>query len=216
MNRNLDLLIPRQIIQAHSLSNFAIASYCGLQILKALPCRQYISVKNIYTLLSGGIDTTRGNLKKLREGLNELQSHEIISFEEEYKEGVIIDFSKDLKFKPLYFCKVSLHEVQAIFSIESSNSFYLLRYFLVLIGSINNATKVGALSMESLATTAGISPRVVSTYNHALENHGLLYVNHAPRTEGARITKYGNVYGRPEHKKEIDAYAAKIRKSFSE
>ena len=215
--KNIIIMIPKQVVQTRALSNYAIAAYCAVNVMQAIPCKQLITSRNIYYLLSGSLAATNGTLKKIRSGLQELQDHKLFAFDGEYKDGVAIDFSSREKYKQSSnFILVSLEEINNIFKIDNANPFYMLRYFLVAVGSINYDTKEGHISQQRLAEMAGISPRVLHNYNNILENNNLLYINHPVKLNNTQTKRYGNVYGRPEHKKEIDAYAAKIRKSFSE
>ena len=167
--KNIIIMIPKQVVQTRALSNYAIAAYCAVNVMQAIPCKQLITSRNIYYLLSGSLAATNGTLKKIRSGLQELQDHKLFAFDGEYKDGVAIDFSSREKYKQSSnFILVSLEEINSIFKIDNANPFYMLRYFLVAVGSINYDTKEGHISQQRLAEMAGISPRVLHNYNHIL------------------------------------------------
>ena len=150
---------------------------------------QCITQNQIEFYLTGQLSGRRRISDYIRCGLNELIDNGIIIKENEIQKHYILDCSKLwIDTKKTKFTPITFSEVQKIFQIENVNNFLLLRYFILLMGTIsssitvylhngeNKIRVVGNVSIEYLSNLSGISIRSIIEYNKLLEKTGLLYV----------------------------------------
>ena len=224
-NNEISLFIPETLIADKGLSNYAIAVYCVLHTL-CIPTQLYlqcITQNQIEFYLTGQLSGRRRISDYIRCGLNELIDNGIIIKKNEIQKHYILDCSKLwIDTKKTKFTPITFSEVQKIFQIENVNNFLLLRYFILLMGTIsssitvylhngeNKIRVVGNVSIEYLSNLSGISIRSIIEYNKLLEKTGLLYVYRQRDfilDEEKGVKSLPNIYGRVSDIEYINRYA---------
>lgn len=95
-----------------------------------------------------------------------------------------------------HFVVVESWEMQKIFT-ESNKPFNVFRFFVYLMGTINNQTKEWHMSQDDMAVSWGASKRTINDYLGQLENMKLIYVyRHRKRRADGTYHKINNSYGR--------------------
>lgn len=166
----------------------------------------------------------------IKRGLNELIENNVISKLDEIQKHYILDCSNlwiDTNFTN--YTVLSFSEVQRIFQAENINNFLLLRYFILLVGTISSKITVylesgeyknrvvGNFTIDYLAELSGISERSIIEYNKILEELGLLYVFRQQDfviDKENHIKHLSNIYGRPCDIEYIRAFAANQQKYY--
>ena len=93
--------------------------------------------------LTGQISGRRRINDYIRCGLNELIDNNIIIKEKEIQKHYILDCSKLwIDTRNTKFTTITFSEVRKIFQIENVNNFLLLRYFILLMGTISSSITV--------------------------------------------------------------------------
>lgn len=120
------------------------------------------------------------------------------------------------------FTTITFQEVYKIFQIQNINNFLLLRYFIILMGTISSKITVhlshgdsknrvvGNVSIEYLSKLSGISERTIIEYNKLLETNNLLYIYRQKDfilDEETGIKSLSNIYGRVYDMEYINRYA---------
>ena len=216
-----------------ALSNYAIADYCVLQAL-SIPTQmplQCITHQQIVFYLTGDTSQRRRINDYIKCGINELIDNHIVKKEKEFQKHLVLDCSNLwIDTKRDKFTIITFDEVQNIFKVENVNNFLLLKYFILLMGTISNKITVyldngnfknrvvGSFTIEYLAKLSGISDRTVIEYNKILESIGLLYVYRQEDfviDKENNIKRLNNIYGRPCDKEYIDTYALNQQKHLN-
>ncbi len=159
----------------------------------------------------------------IRCGLNELIDNGIIIKEKETQKHYILDCSKLwIDTNKVKFTSITFTEVRKIFQIENVNNFLLLRYFILLMGTISSSITVflhngenknrvvGNVSIDYLSKLSGISERTIIEYNKLLENNDLLYVYRQKDfilDNKNGVKSLSNIYGRVCDVEYINRYA---------
>lgn len=227
------LFIPESVMKNKALSNYAIADYCVLQTL-SIPTQmplQCITYQQILFYLTGDTSQRRRINDCIKCGINELIDNHIVKKEKEFQKHLVLDCSNLwIDTKRDKFTIITFDEVQNIFEVENVNNFLLLKYFILLMGTIsskitvylNNSNfknrVVGSFTIEYLAELSGISDRTVIEYNKILESIGLLYVYRQEDfviDKENNIKRLNNIYGRLRDKEYINTYAFNQKKHFN-
>ena len=166
----------------------------------------------------------------IKRGVNELIENNVISKLDEIQKHYILDCSNlwiDTNFTN--YTVLSFSEVQRIFQAENINNFLLLRYFILLVGTISSKITVylesgeyknrvvGNFTIDYLAELSGISERSIIEYNKILEELGLLYVFRQQDfviDKENHIKHLSNIYGRPCDVEYIRAFATNQQKYY--
>lgn len=127
-----------------------------------------------------------------------------------------------------YFTIITYEELLKIFQQKNTNTLLLLKYFIFLMGTISSTIDVyidaiqhkcrvvGNLTIDYISKLSGISYRSIIEYNKILEDIGLLYIyrydDFLINKDNGEIKRMANVYGRPEDKEYIDAFAVNRQK----
>lgn len=222
---DISLFIPEFIINDKGLSNYSIAVYCVLHSL-CVPTQlfhQCVTQQQIEFYLTGNISGRRRLTDYLRCGLNELIDNNIIVKEKETQKHYILDCSNMwIDTTTVKFTTITFQEVYKIFQIQNINNFLLLRYFIILMGTISSKITVhlshgdsknrvvGNVSIEYLSKLSGVSERTIIEYNKLLETNNLLYVYRQKDfilDEETGIKSLSNIYGRVCDMEYINRYA---------
>lgn len=167
--------------------------------------------------------------KKIRKGIDNLQELKLVTIVNQGKgKKIELDLGNlffqsvqsSEKFSP--FILINQREIRSIMNSGTKFRERLLRYFVVLIGTINNGVislpnnfyqkNVGNMSVTYLAKMAGISKSVALDYNKILEDLGLVYICRSKEAivgNSGQIEKsFTNCYGRPENRETIKEFQA--------
>lgn len=229
-NNDISLFIPETLIENKTLSNYSIAVYCVLHAL-SIPAHmpvQCVTQQQLEFYLTGQVSKRRRISDYIRCGLQELIDNGIIEKENEIQKHYILDCSKLwINVKKDKFTTITFNEVKKIFQIDNTNNFLLLRYFVLLIGTIsskitvflpNGESKnrvVGNVTIDYLSKLSGISERTIIEYNKALEEAGLLYIYRHEDfivDDSNNIKRMSNIYGRLTNSTYIDKFAVDQKK----
>lgn len=229
-NDEVSSFIPDSIVKNKTFSNYSIAVFCVLQTLSVSLhlYKQCITRNQIEFYLTGQVSKRRRISDYIRCGLQELIDNEIIKKENEIQKHYILDCSKLwIDVKKDKFTTITFGEVKKIFQIDNTNNFLLLRYFVLLMGTIsskitvflpngeNKNRVVGNVTIDYLSKLSGISERTIIEYNRVLENAGLLYIyRHGDFIidDGNNIKRMSNIYGRPTDSTYIDKFGVDQKK----
>ncbi len=227
LSNDISVFIPETIIKNKNLSNYSIAVYCVLHSL-CIPTQlfhQCVTQQQIEFYLTGDISGRRRLTDYIRCGLNELIDNNIITKEKEIQKHYILDCSNMwIDTTTVKFTTITFQEVYKIFQIPNINNFLLLRYFIILMGTISSKITVylshgdsknrvvGNVSIEYLSNLSGVSERTIIEYNKLLEENKLLYVYRQKDfilDEEIGIKSLSNIYGRVCDMEYINRYALK-------
>lgn len=209
------LLIPKSISDSNEYSNYAVTVYCLLQTLSVpnqLPI-QCITCDQLVFYLTGDIPKRRNRISDyIKCGLRELLDNNIVQKIEEFSKHYILDCNNLwINSAQGNFTKIYFNEVQKIFSVKNVNQFSLLRYFILLVGTLSGKITVylpngeykncvvGNFTIQYLSQLSGIGERTIIEYNKLLEENSLIYIhrqNDFVFEEDNGIRQLPNVYGR--------------------
>jgi hypothetical protein len=220
------VLLDKKIVTSSILSQYAVAAYCGLSLSTAKGImKPYLSADQLMYYLSGNVAATKYTVQSLDTGIRELIENDIIFLDYENKKtksyvldcsNIWVDTSSDL------YVAVTSDEMHKMMNVKNVSSFILLKYFIYIIGTINNNISVfldngdskshvvGNLTIDYISKQSNISQRTVIEYNKILETEGLLYISRQDDfvlNGENQIRQLPNVYGRPEDKDYIDTFA---------
>lgn len=226
------LLIPNSIIKNEEISNYGLAAYCVLQAL-TIPTRlpiQCVTRYQIIFYLTGDMKQRRLIKDYIRCGISELIEQDIVKKIDEVEKNLILDCSNLwIDTDKETFTKITFDEVQKIFKVENVNNFLLLRYFILLMGTISNKITVyledgnfknhvvGNFKINYLSELTGLSNRSIMEYNKKLEEINVLYVYRQKEfviDEKNNIKRLVNLYGRPCDMEYINKYASSQQKHY--
>lgn len=220
------LLIPKSIGDSNEYSNYAITVYCLLQELSVpsqLPI-QCITCDQLVFYLTGDVSQRRNKISDyIKCGLRELTDNRIVQKIEEFSKHYILDCNNLwIDSSQGNFTKIYFNEVQKIFCLKNVNQFSLLRYFILLIGTLSGKITVylsngeykncvvGNFTLEYLSQLSGIGERTIIEYNKLLEENKLIYIhrqNDFVFEENNGIRQLPNVYGRYCDYEYVDMFA---------
>ena len=139
--------------------------------------------------------------------------------------SMFIDCNNNCKNKLKYYSSISYDDIIAIFSSNAIRcKFELLRFYIQLLGSINNGIQVilsnaeckksvvGNMTVKALSSIANISIYKVSSYMKILEDMKLIYVIHSKKyyVKDDKVIRISNIYGRYQDKEYINKYAQSL------
>ena len=217
-----------------SFSNYAIATYCVLQALSTptqlpMQCTTYHQI--IYYLTGEKAQQRNRITDYIKCGINELIENCIIMKCDEFQKHLILDCSNLwINTDKEKFTVITFGDVQKIFKVENINNFLLLRYYIILMGTIsskitvyleNGESKsrvVGNFTIDYLSELSGISDRTIIEYNKILESIGLLYVfrpdDFTINKENYDIRRLTNIYGKLCNSEYVIKYANSQQKHY--
>lgn len=233
MKKTLDgtiLFLPDNITKSAAFSNYSIAVYSVIKMLTSMTGlqQQCVDPYQIAYLLTEDENISKHMLNCIKLGIEELIQGDILTRVNEVRKHYILNCSKlwvDTEVDR--FTIITFQEVQSIFKAENVNNFMLLRYFVFLIGTISSKIDVhlndcehknrvvGVLTIAKISELSGIPIRSIYEYNKVLEKENLIYIhrqNDFAIGENNGIKQLPNVYGRPQDKGFIEAYAIEQQK----
>lgn len=220
------LLVPKKLYEDSSLSHYAIAAYC---ILKNLHSHnplfsECISLQQLIYHFTGTIPNRRNRIfSYIEKGIEELHFANYIQITGVQQKHYLLNCKNMWVNTELeYFSNISFEEVQKIFQIKGVNNYCLLRYFILLMGTLvakitvtlpDGNSKSGIISnlpISYFAKQMGVSTKTIMDYNKTLEDAKLIYVyrqNDFVLNENNSLKTLSNIYGRYEDKEYIDVFA---------
>lgn len=211
------IFLKKSIVENKNITSEGILAYAGLVIMSEN------KIDKLFTSLSAIEFALRFDFskkdryfkEKLKRGLLNLKENGIINI---IHEGSDFKPNDVLAIKLINF-KIDtnnelfiLENIKTLFKIINYNekkfeSDKFLRYYLVLVGTINNKTKVGFTTIETLADKCDISDWIIKTkYNKLLEDLKIIYIHRydtCMRYEDGTVRKISNTYGRYSDKEYI-------------
>ena len=200
-----------------ALNEQEVGAYIGLKIFydKMLTENQqevlaYVNLQSIYYELTGNFKIPRKTATLIKSGLQGLIEAKIIKVKDDDGKGNYVLDLYNLKIKKGEpYTIMSVNEIHKILAIEYKNKLNLLRFTVNLFGTINHELLCGYASFKYLEEIFSISMSSCKTMFKLLEENKIIYVRHSfnsKREENGQIKNLSNVYGRPEHKEEINEF----------
>ena len=214
MSNNKIIFLRNKVLENEKLTEYDIAAYIGLRDIYTKDLGELlITVDTISCKLYGDYFTKvkRNTKENLRKSIIRLGELGIINIIKDYGKGNYLIDMESLFFVPSAndtFTTIEEKEVRNLLNID--DNIKLLRYFVMIIRTVNAKYRVGFTPIDDLAKLAGISSKSVSTYNKILEDNKLIYIYHHDMiysTGNDTISSLPNHYGRYKDKSKIKSYA---------
>lgn len=220
------LLVPKKIYEDRSLSHYAITTYCMLKNLHLHSpiFSQCISLQELIYQITDKIPDRRNRIYSyIEQGVEELHFSNHIQIKGVQQKHYLLDCD-NLCFDTAEgnFSNVSFEEVRKIFQVKGVNNYCLLRYFILLMGTLvakitvtlpDGNSKSGIISnfpISYLAKQMDVSTKTIMDYNKVLEDAKLIYIyrqNDFVLDENNSLKTLSNIYGRYEDKEYIKTFA---------
>ena len=217
MCKNKTIFLKNEILEDKEMSDYDIAAYIALRNIYAKGNEKLLITTDtiLYSLYDDSFTTlskrAKDNFKKAFEHLGELG---IINIIKDYGIGKYAVNMDSLFFNPSAdnpFTAIEEEDITKILSIDCKvDNLKLLRYFIMLMRTVNGKDGVGFMSLDHLAKLTNISKKTVITYNKILEENEIIYMYHHDMiysTGNDTISSLPNHYGRYRDKNKIEAYA---------
>lgn len=219
MCKNKTIFLKNEILENKEMSDYDIVVYVSLRNLYAGYGEEVlIDVDTILYDLYGDDFTKVGrkakeNFKKAIEHLGQLGIIEIVR---DLLRGRYIINMNNLYFEVnaqnpfTTVIKEEIRKMSTLQTEENVDNLKLLRYFIMIIRTVNGKDGVGFMSLDHLAKLTNISKKSVITYNKILENNEIIYIYHHDMiysTGNDVISSLTNHYGRYRDKAKIKASA---------
>lgn len=224
------LLIPKNLYENRSISHYAITTYCILQKLAVHTqfFAQCASLQQLIYYLTGKIPDRRNRIYSyIEQGVEELHFENHIQITGVQQKHYLLDCNNMwLNTDSGNFSKISFEEVRKIFQIKGVNNYCLLRYFILLMGTLvakikvtlpDGNSKSGIISnlpISYFAKQMDVCAKTIMDYNKFLEDAKLIYVyrqNDFVLDEDHSLKSLPNIYGRYENKEYIETFALNQR-----
>ena len=185
----MNLSIKNEVLFNKDLSDQAIATMLIISGLRSSFNTTIITPEQIILALYGKISESERKDRTVRESLRELVDKNIIT-PIESKKNMSCFYTSDLSVgTDGNFTLISIDEFEKL-----KDNLKLLRFFLVVVSTINNKEKVGFNTYEQLAEKSYIDISTVGVYNKILQERELLFIyNEYQFVNGQQSA---NTYGR--------------------
>lgn len=222
--------LSKDVTHSSDYSYYAIGIYAVLKMLSISSITSPLVCTSIYHLkyyLGYNFDSRRTD-NYIQCGIDELINNKKIVLIENNKKNYVFDCSDLISDTDNgNFVKITYYELRKIFEVSNINNFLLFRYFIFLIGTINNSIEifldsdiskigvVGNFTIDYLSEASGLGIRTIIEYNKILESIELIYIKHQNDfvlNDKNEIRQLKNVYGRFCDKDYIDAFALDTQK----
>lgn len=202
-----DILITNKYLNTKHLDILLAISYLSKGTLNENTFCFNISVIN--KVLYNTFEMTTKKKRDLKETIKYFIEENIIEVIDTDSENYEIKNTFLVNSKEGNFTIITLDELRKIAEIKVGKKDTLVNYYLKLLSTINNKTKVGYWTIENLAEDVNISTRTVKDYNKTLEDAELIYIKRFNKTKvvNGKTQRLNNIYGRFEDKYAIDKYA---------
>lgn len=217
--QNKNIYLKNKILENNKLSDNAISVYIALRSVYTEGRTEYYINSDLlyYELYHSGIVNRYAKLN-IKEGLQELlESKVITTITDISKDGSILDLSNLCIKKKEFYTIIKQDEVHKIMNLKNKDNFKILRYFTILMKTIDctikdskNNSYIGYMSVDHIINLTGISTKTLASYNNLLEENEIIYVYHHDMiysTGNDTISSLPNHYGRYANKNKIKSYA---------
>lgn len=210
-----NIFLKKDIVEMESITSEGVMVYVALSYISSNRNSAIYTTMNLIelSLKNNGFEFNKAIKEKIKCGLVNLQENNILKV---YCNGNInkLKPKDEIIIKPLntcidtkieHFTIITIQELSKIMNYSSKiDTDKLIRYYITLIGTINNNTKVGFTPIEALADKSFVSESSIKTYyNNILEELELIYIhrgNKCIRNKDGSASNLGNTYGRYENK----------------
>ena len=202
-----DILITNKYLNTKHLDVLLAISYLSKGTLNENTFCFNISVIN--KVLYNTFEMTAKKKRDLKETIKYFIEENIIEVIDTDSENYEIKNTFLVNSKEGNFTIITLDELRKISEIKVGKKDTLVNYYLKLLSTINNKTKVGYWTIEDLGEDVNISTRTVKDYNKILEDAELIYIKRFNKTKvvNGKTQRLNNIYGRFADKYAIDKYA---------
>lgn len=226
-----DIYLSKRIVC--ELEPYEVACYTAIRYVQTAQSKfVFVSPNMIEGYLTGKTDTlTRDQRKGISEGLKSLCEKLKLPIMKFSKSDYLINCDSlrvdTEKAGGDFFVFFDSEYIQKIFAIDTkANKFKLLKYFIVLLGTINNTkaeaegnqygdSKAGFMTNEYLSKGADISPKTSLDYNKLLEGAEIIFFYRSNFYYANTMKSLSNYYGLWEYSADITRLA-KIRETEEE
>ena len=183
------LSIKNEVLFNEDLSDQAIVCMLVMSGLRSGFNTTIITPEQIILALYGKMSKSERKDRTVRESLQELIDKNIIS-PIECRKNMSCFYTSDLSVgTDGNFTLISMEEFEKL-----RDNFKLLRFFLVVVSTINNKEKVGFNTNEQLAEKSFITVKSVITYNKILQEREMLFIYNEHQFVNGQQS--ANTYGR--------------------
>ncbi len=202
-----DILIANKYLNTKYLDVLLAISYLSKGTLNENTFCFNISVIN--KVLYNTFEMTAKKKRDLKETIKYFIEENIIEVIDTDSENYEIKNTFLVNSKEGNFTIITLDELRKIAEIKVGKKDTIVNYYLKLLSTINNKTKVGYWTIENLAENINISTRTVKDYNEILEEAELIYIKRFNKTKvvNGKAQRLNNIYGKFEDKATIEKYA---------
>ena len=169
----------------------------------------YFDIPTINKILYDSFQMTRKRELYIKNAIEYFQEEQIIKLIEIENEHYVIENNFKINTKNTPFIITSIDELKKLAEVKVGKKDTIVNYYLKLLSTINNKTKVGYWTINDLAEDVNISTSTVKDYNKILEDAELIYIKRFNKTKvvNGKTQRLNNIYGRFEDKYAIDKYA---------
>lgn len=217
----MEIFIKKKILEHENVNSAMVSAYIALCCVHKGQKLQYVTVDMLCSELCAGKTYTKYFRQDIAEAIEHLNYLDFIRINERIgKNKYMLDLQPLKIEKGEYFVKLSQQEVQKIYNLEVKNKHALMRYYAVMMGSINfeatvevdgelKSNFIGFMSVEYLATISCISKSSALRYNEILEQNNIIYIHRSKFYDevNGQIQSQTNHYGRRADAKFIYHYA---------
>jgi len=222
---NINVYLNKELVER--LSPYALAAYYGLRFIMTEQVKEYYVTSELlsYYILNKLTLPRRFN-EYISCGLNELIDNEYVLIIESNKKIYSLDLSSlYIDGKSQKYIEVDSNEITTIMNIDYTGKFNLLKYFILLIGTINGSIEVyidfdskrniiGNMTIDYLSKITKLNRNTIMAYNNILIENNLIYVyrSNDAYLDNDDIKSLTNIYGRAKYKLYIDEFAKNQQK----
>lgn len=219
---NFNLYFSKDLLTRDDLSPCAICAYCGLRIMGAGPEEKILANSFLIShALGKPLSVSRGFLKKMSTGLDELIAKNIVSVVSSTPTFYELDCSTIRNNPSEGFCAATLNDVYTIMRSSYKNTDDLLVFFLYLLTTIDYTKSitlgdeqknnfVGCAPSAYLAGKLGVAEKTIISRFKALEELKLIYVRRVVQKTLYGEIRNRNYYGIYENQHIIDLYVNRL------
>ena len=208
VDASMYLSIKNEILFNGDLSDQAIVCMLVMSQLRSGFDTTTIIPEEIISIVYGSLSESERKDRTIKEGFRELIDKGIIT-PIESKKNMSRFLTSDLSIgNDNKFILISIDEFNKL-----KDNFKLLRFFLVVVSTINNSKKVGFNTNEQLAEKSFIDVRTVITYNKILTEREILFIYNEQQFVNGKQSS--NTYGRITDKELIIENAKQFYKDMN-
>ena len=192
--------IKKDILSNSNINNFDLVILMLLNKLYINDC-DYITfdVYNLYYKLYGNyeFDKNRRVISNIHDSISHLVSLGLINIRDSKSNCYVID-SCDLHIDTKKDNYITITDIELCSVLVNCKERKLFRYYLNVISTINNTTKIGFTAIDKLAENSFISKSTAIRFNSILEDAKLIYIARSDLIQeyDGSIKRSSNTYGR--------------------